>query len=135
MIIGEKLSLASMVIIENNLCLRLDDLILVKCAETKYKLIQDISNVNTLTYNNKSFQFNLNEFICDLRSGINHYNDYAIAYVIHDILYSKNNHIFTRKEADEILLILLKSIGKNKLLAYLEYFAVRMLGRRHFDNA
>ena len=135
MLIGEKLSLANMVIIENNLCLRLDELILVKCAETKYKLIQDISDINILTYNNKSFQFNLNEFMCDLRSGINHYNDYAIAYIIHDILYSKHNLMFTRKEADEILLILLKSIGKNKLLAYIEYFTVRIFGRRHFDNA
>lgn len=134
MLIGEKLELFGININEKLLFLKLEKCILVKCAETKYKIIQGINNNNLLIYNNKSLTFNLSDFSCDLRSGFIHFNNFALAYIIHDVLYSKINTTFTRKESDEILLILLKSLGRNKLLAKLEYLAVRIFGRGHFDN-
>lgn len=136
MLIGEELKLSGIKVNEKFLFLKLEEYILVKCAETKYKIIQGINNNNNLLiYNNKNWTFSLNDFTCDLRSGFIHFNNFALAYIIHDILYSKINTIFTRKESDEILLVLLKSLGKNKLLAKLEYLAVRIFGRRHFDNS
>lgn len=134
MLIGENVKLVNMDINSKFLSLKLGEFILVKCAETKYKLIQGMNNINMLIYNNKSLQFSLDNFCCDLRSSLIHYNNFALAYIIHDVLYSNMNSIFTRKESDEILFILLKILGRNFIIAKLEYFAVRIFGRRHFDN-
>lgn len=134
MIILEEKFIVGNLVQTKNLLLKLDEFIIVKCAETIYKVTQGIDKNNYLIYNSKQLVFNLNDFNSDLRSGIIHYNQYAIAYLMHDLLYSYKNTVFSRKESDQILKSLLIYYGKNPILTMIEYFVIRSFGRRFFGN-
>lgn len=109
-----------------------EELKLVMVDDNKFKVENNYSYKNVEIP--KNFKTDLASIPKFLWSFISPLEKHSRAAVVHDFLYSDQNEIYNRKEADKIFLEAMKEDGVNVIKRNIMYFAVRLFGKIFFKK-